>query len=33
VEIWNAPEIRQLFREILGINFDADPDLHNAYLE
>lgn len=33
VEIWNSPEIRQLFKEILGINFDADPDLQNAYLE
>ena len=32
-EIWNSPEVRQLFKEILGVNFDADPDLQNAYIE
>ena len=32
-QIWNDSKVQQMFRDLLGINFEADPDLKNAYTE
>ena len=32
-QIWNNSLVQQMFRDLLGINFESDPDLKNAYIE
>lgn len=32
-QIWNDAKVQKMFKDILGINFEGDPDLKNAYLE
>lgn len=32
-QIWNDTKVQKMFKDILGINFEGDPDLKNAYLE
>lgn len=32
-KIWNHPKVQKLFKDVLGLNLDIDPDFKNAYLE
>ena len=32
-QIWNNSLVQQMFRDLLGTNFESDPDLKNAYIE
>lgn len=32
-QIWNDTKVQKMFKDVLGINFEGDPDLKNAYLE
>ena len=31
--IWKHPKFQKLIKEVLGINFESDPDLRGAYIE
>jgi hypothetical protein len=30
---WNHPKVQKLFKDVLGLNFNIDPDFKNAYFE
>jgi hypothetical protein len=30
-DIWKSNQVQSLFKDLLGINFEIDPDLSNAY--
>lgn len=32
-KIWKNPQVQKLFKELLGVDFESDPDLKNAYME
>ena len=32
-QLWNSPQVQKAFKDILGVNFEGDPDLKNAYME